>query len=77
MDIQEDTEAEIEDMKKDKSRSSSSDDTPPTFGLAGPSTFNVRTGGNIVNGTYCHMHICTCTLYHYQSYIISSPFTTT
>ena len=33
-----------------KSKSRSSDDTLPTFGLAGPSTFNYRTGGNVISG---------------------------
>ena len=33
-----------------KSKSRSSDDTPPIFGLAGPSTFNARTGENVISG---------------------------
>ena len=33
-----------------KSKSRSSDDTPPIFGLAGPSTFNARTGENEISG---------------------------
>ena len=37
-----------------KSKSRSSDDTP-TFGLNGPSTFNSRTGENVVNGECSYM----------------------
>ena len=54
MDIQEDIpDGEPEyDHKGGSSKKSKgkSDDTPPTFGLAGPSTFNARTGGNVISG---------------------------
>ena len=54
MDIQEDIpDGEPEYHKggsSKKSKSRSSDDTPPTFGLAGPSTFNARTGDNFISG---------------------------
>ena len=54
MDIQEDIpDGEPEYHKggsSKKSKSRSSDDAPSTFGLAGPSTFNGRTGFNFISG---------------------------
>ena len=58
MDIQEedipDGEPEYDLKVKEGSRSKKSkeksDDTPPTFGLFGPSTFNARTGDNFISG---------------------------
>ena len=52
MDIQEDIpDGEPEYDIKEGSRSKKSKaKTPPIFGLAGPSTFNARTGNNLISG---------------------------
>ena len=55
MDIQEDIpdgepEYDLKEGSRSKKSKAKSDDTPPTFGLFGPSTFNARTGDNFISG---------------------------
>ena len=56
MDIQEEDipdgepEYDLKEGSRSKKSKAKSDDTPPTFGLFGPSTFNARTGDNFISG---------------------------
>ena len=56
MDIQEEDipdgepEYDLKEGSRSKKSKAKSDDTPPTFGLFGPSNFNARTGNNLISG---------------------------
>ena len=56
MDIQEEDipdgepEYDLKEGSRSKKSKAKSDDTPPSFGLFGPSTFNARTGDNFISG---------------------------
>ena len=73
MDIQEDIpDGEPEYNHKggsSKKSKSKSDDTPPTFGLAGPSAFNARAESNQIYGEWLFCMVMSITLLLYTSYV--------